>query len=175
MSGVPRRTVVAVAVALAVWTGLAVSLAASDAPWSNEAWCAIPAVNLATHGYMGTTVLVSKGIWLVGIERHTYWIMPLHALVQALPATSVIRAFRRSGVAVVVRHRVAALGKVFRRVHCLSRRRLRAQLPECGSERTDGHDGGGPGRIRDRRVSATSPQVDAGSARGKPLACRGLD
>ncbi|HEY1206448.1 MAG: glycosyltransferase family 39 protein [Bryobacteraceae bacterium] len=83
MSGVPRRTIVLVAVALAVWTGLAVSLAASNAPWSNEAWCAIPAVNLATHGYMGTTVLVSKGSWLVGIERHTYWIMPLHPLVQA--------------------------------------------------------------------------------------------
>jgi hypothetical protein len=83
MSGVPRRTVVAVTIILMAWTALALSLAASNAPWSNEAWCAIPAVNLATQGYMGTTVLVSKGIWLEGIERHTYWMMPLDLLVQA--------------------------------------------------------------------------------------------
>lgn len=83
MRGVPRRVFVAVAVVLAVWTALAVCLAVSNAPWSNEAWFAIPAINLATQGYMGTTVLVSKGTWLAGIDRHTYWIMPLHILVQA--------------------------------------------------------------------------------------------
>jgi 4-amino-4-deoxy-L-arabinose transferase-like glycosyltransferase len=83
MSGVPRRTVVAVTVILTAWTALALSLTVSNAPWSNEAWCAIPAVNLATQGYMGTTVLVSKGTWLAGIERHTYWMMPLDLLVQA--------------------------------------------------------------------------------------------
>ena len=83
MSGMPRRVVAALIVILAAWTALAVSSAVSKAPWSNEAWCAIPAVNLATQGYMGTTVLVSKGTWLAGIERHTYWMMPLHLLVQA--------------------------------------------------------------------------------------------
>lgn len=83
MSGMPRRTVVAVITILLAWTALAVSLAVSNAPWSNEAWCAIPAVNLATQGFMGTTVLASKGTWLAGIERHTYWMMPLDLLAQA--------------------------------------------------------------------------------------------
>jgi hypothetical protein len=79
----PRRIVAALIAILAAWTALAVSLAASQVPWSNEAWCAIPAINLATQGYMGTTVLVSKGTWLTGVERHTYWIMPMHILAQA--------------------------------------------------------------------------------------------
>jgi hypothetical protein len=83
MSGMPRRIVAALVVILVAWTALAVSLAVSRVPWSNEAWCAIPAVNLATQGFMGTTVLVSKGTWLAGIERHTYWMMPMHLLVQA--------------------------------------------------------------------------------------------
>lgn len=83
MSLPPRRITAALVCVLAVWTVLAVSLALTDAPWSNEAWFAIPAVNLAAHGSMGTTVLESKGTWLAGIERHTYWIMPLHILAQA--------------------------------------------------------------------------------------------
>jgi len=83
MSSMPRAIVVALAAILIAWTALALSLAVSNAPWSNEAWCAIPAVNLATHGYMGTTVLASRGTWLAGIERHTYWMMPLDLLAQA--------------------------------------------------------------------------------------------
>src|SRR5277367_3681438 len=83
MNGMPRRILAALTVILVAWTALAVSLAVSKVPWSNEAWCAIPAVNLAMRGYMGTTVLVSKGTWLTGIERHTYWMMPMHILVQA--------------------------------------------------------------------------------------------
>ncbi len=83
MSGVPWRMVAALVAIMAVWTVLAVSLAVSNLPWSNEAWCAIPAVNLATKGNMGTTVLVSKGTWLTGVERHTYWMMPAHILAQA--------------------------------------------------------------------------------------------
>jgi hypothetical protein len=83
MSGVPWRMVVALAAIMAVWMALAMSLAVSNLPWSAEAWCAIPAVNLLTKGNMGTTVLVSNGTWLTGVERHTYWIMPAHILAQA--------------------------------------------------------------------------------------------
>src|SRR5277367_2540986 len=77
-----REIVVVLIAILATWIGLAVSVAVSKAPWSNEGWCALPAVNRATQGYMGTTVLVSKGTWLVGVERHTYWMMPMHILAQ---------------------------------------------------------------------------------------------
>jgi len=77
-----RQSAIAAAILL-IWSALAMMLAASDVAWSNEAWAAIPALNLAQHGYMGTTVLASNGTWLVGIERHTYWMMPLHLLTQA--------------------------------------------------------------------------------------------
>jgi 4-amino-4-deoxy-L-arabinose transferase-like glycosyltransferase len=78
----PKAT--AVAVVIAVWATFAVCFALSNNPWTSEAWFAIPALNLLSQGTMGTTVLASKGTWLAGIERHTYWIMPLHPLVQAV-------------------------------------------------------------------------------------------
>jgi 4-amino-4-deoxy-L-arabinose transferase-like glycosyltransferase len=78
----PKMTVVALIIA--AWSALAVCLALSNNPWTSEAWFAIPALNLLSRGTMGTTVLASKGTWLAGIERHTYWIMPLHPLVQVL-------------------------------------------------------------------------------------------
>jgi hypothetical protein len=79
-----RRQVAMAAAILLIWSALAMMVAASNVPWSNEAWTAIPAVNLAQHGYMGTTVLASNGTWLTGIERHTYWMMPVHLLTQAV-------------------------------------------------------------------------------------------
>ncbi|PYT19064.1 MAG: hypothetical protein DMG58_37090 [Acidobacteria bacterium] len=52
-------------------------------PWANEAWFASPALNLLQRGFMGTTILESKGSWMEGMDRHTYWILPLHILTQA--------------------------------------------------------------------------------------------
>src|SRR5258708_435462 len=68
---------------LIAWIALAVGLSVTRAPWSNEAWTAIPASNLAQHGVMATTVLEFRNTWLQGLDRHTYWLMPLHLLVQA--------------------------------------------------------------------------------------------
>ena len=51
--------------------------------WSNEAWFASPALTFLHEGYLGTTILESKGTWMEGIDRHTYWIPPLHLLLQA--------------------------------------------------------------------------------------------
>jgi hypothetical protein len=70
--------------ALAVWLWLAIGLARTRVPWSSEAWSAIPALNLAAHGQMGTTILASQGTWLRGLEQHTYWRLPLHMVVQAV-------------------------------------------------------------------------------------------
>jgi 4-amino-4-deoxy-L-arabinose transferase-like glycosyltransferase len=39
---------------------------------------------MARHGYLGTTILESKGTWMDGIEQHTYWMPPVHLLLQAL-------------------------------------------------------------------------------------------
>ncbi len=68
---------------IAIWMVIAAGVAATRTPWSNEAWAANPAVTLAEHGYLGTTILESKGTWLRGVDHHMYWMMPLHSLVQA--------------------------------------------------------------------------------------------
>jgi 4-amino-4-deoxy-L-arabinose transferase-like glycosyltransferase len=52
-------------------------------PNNNEAWFANPAVDLLVRHRMGTPVLEGAGMWLAGIDRHTYWTMPLYSLVQA--------------------------------------------------------------------------------------------
>lgn len=51
-------------------------------PNNNEAWFANPAVDLLVRHRMGTPVLEGAGIWLAGIDQHTYWTMPLYSLVQ---------------------------------------------------------------------------------------------
>ena len=84
MNTLDRRTVEIGVGALGLWIALAVGLSITRVPWSSEAWFAIPAINLSEHGYMGTSVLASRGTWLRGLERHTYWIMPAHALAQAV-------------------------------------------------------------------------------------------
>ena len=52
-------------------------------PLCDEAWYANPAFNLSTRHSMGTTVLESAGTPLHGLERHTYWVMPLYIVGQA--------------------------------------------------------------------------------------------
>jgi 4-amino-4-deoxy-L-arabinose transferase-like glycosyltransferase len=76
------RRLVLVAIVL-VYLALAVGSALTKRPWSDEAWFANPAWNLATRGFMGTTVLRTGEAWLRGIERHTYWVMPLGLLTEA--------------------------------------------------------------------------------------------
>jgi 4-amino-4-deoxy-L-arabinose transferase-like glycosyltransferase len=79
----PRATGVLLSSAIVLWIIAATAVAATRAPWSNEAWSANPAVTLAEHGYLGTQILESQKIWLRGVDQHLYWMMPTHALVQA--------------------------------------------------------------------------------------------
>src|SRR5207244_7700472 len=58
------------------------------APWQDEAWFGNPAYTLATQGFLGTTILdpassTWKSVKLSGIDRHTYWVMPLSLLLNA--------------------------------------------------------------------------------------------
>ena len=66
---------------------LAVLSAHANLPGTDEAWFASPALNLITHGHFGTSVLDPTAAFrknnLTGIDRHTYWIVPLYPLVQA--------------------------------------------------------------------------------------------
>lgn len=75
-----RATLVLV---MLVCLALAAGSALTRRPWSDEAWFANPAWNLATKGFMGTTVLRTGEAWLRGIDRHTYWVMPLGLLAEA--------------------------------------------------------------------------------------------
>jgi 4-amino-4-deoxy-L-arabinose transferase-like glycosyltransferase len=52
-------------------------------PWLDEGIFASSAYNLVSKGYMGTTAMETSGTAWQGIERHTYWTVPLHMLAQA--------------------------------------------------------------------------------------------
>jgi len=70
---------------LALYLLLAAGTALSKRPWSDEGWFASPALNLISRGHMGTSVLepVEPRGQQKGIDKYTYWIMPLDILVQA--------------------------------------------------------------------------------------------
>jgi 4-amino-4-deoxy-L-arabinose transferase-like glycosyltransferase len=54
-------------------------------PAPNDALFANASYNLYKHGFMGTTVVETAGFgFYQGIDRHTYWIMPLYLLLQSL-------------------------------------------------------------------------------------------
>jgi len=55
----------------------------SEYIWDSEAWFASPAFTLLHKGYLGTTILESKGTWMAGLDRHTYWIPPIYPLAEA--------------------------------------------------------------------------------------------
>jgi hypothetical protein len=62
---------------------LAALLAAHRRPWIDEGRFASPGVNLAYHGFAGTTVFGTDPR-LPRIQEHTYWILPLHIVAQAV-------------------------------------------------------------------------------------------
>ena len=73
---------------LGVYLALGISTALTRSPWQDEAWFASPAWNLARNGFMGTTILdpassTWKSVSLTGIDRHTYWVMPLSLLLNS--------------------------------------------------------------------------------------------
>jgi Dolichyl-phosphate-mannose-protein mannosyltransferase len=79
---------VALALILAIYLALGVATMLTRAPWQDEAWFGSPAYNLAYRGFLGTTILdpassTWKKVDLTGIDRHTYWVMPLSLLLNA--------------------------------------------------------------------------------------------
>jgi 4-amino-4-deoxy-L-arabinose transferase-like glycosyltransferase len=60
--------------AVAPYLALAVLVACNKLPWCDEGWYGGPAINLITHGSMGTPNFVAG--WLPGVGRYTYWEMP---------------------------------------------------------------------------------------------------
>jgi hypothetical protein len=82
------RILAGLALIAAVYLGLGLTNAIRRAPSCDEAWFGDAAYNLAYHGFMGTPVLEpTSGLWrsvkLTGIDRHTYWVMPLSLVANA--------------------------------------------------------------------------------------------
>jgi 4-amino-4-deoxy-L-arabinose transferase-like glycosyltransferase len=72
-----------IAVAIGVtYTALVLAAAATKRPWADEGWFANAPYTLITKGWLGTTALEPAG-FLKGINQYTYWVMPLHLLLQA--------------------------------------------------------------------------------------------
>ena len=68
------------AVILVIFLALSVGTALTANPGTDEGFFANPAFNLLTKGRFATTVLETFGTPFQGMDRHTYWIMPLQPL-----------------------------------------------------------------------------------------------
>jgi uncharacterized membrane protein len=79
-----EKVQVAAACAVAVlFLSLAVAVALTERPRVDEGFFANPALNLIRTGVMGTTTIETAGTNLDSMKRHTYWVMPLHLVLQA--------------------------------------------------------------------------------------------
>jgi 4-amino-4-deoxy-L-arabinose transferase-like glycosyltransferase len=78
-----RRQLLLLIVVAGASLALALGSAFTKSPWSDEAWFAQAGYNLATRGEMTTPVLETTGTNFKGLDRHTYWVMPLHLVTQA--------------------------------------------------------------------------------------------
>jgi 4-amino-4-deoxy-L-arabinose transferase-like glycosyltransferase len=65
-----------------LYLGLCMGYALTQRPWSDEGWFASASYTLATEGEMATKVFKERPIY-PGIERRTYWVMPLYLVLEA--------------------------------------------------------------------------------------------
>jgi hypothetical protein len=87
----PARFPFFVLAALALFLSLTIATTLTKAPTCDEGWFGSPAYNLAFRGFMGTTVLdpgsgtpmLHVRTRLDGIDRYTYWVMPVSLITQA--------------------------------------------------------------------------------------------
>ena len=79
----PKSHLVAGLLVLAVYLTLAWATALTERPGTDEGYFANPAFNLMSKGSFTTTVLETAGTSFQGMDRHTYWVMPLQPLVLA--------------------------------------------------------------------------------------------
>ena len=66
-----------------VYLALALLTAVTIRPRADEGFFASPALNLVQTGSMGTPILEAGHAFMKDIDRYTYWITPLHFVVQA--------------------------------------------------------------------------------------------
>ncbi|HLH44195.1 MAG TPA: hypothetical protein VKV74_14500 [Bryobacteraceae bacterium] len=63
---------------------VAAAAAYNRPPWSDEGWFSSASYNLARNGAFATTIVEPASTGLTRIDQHTYWVMPLYLLCQAL-------------------------------------------------------------------------------------------
>ncbi len=78
-----RTRAILIGSTVSLYLMLAFTMALTKRPWCDEAWFATPALSLITTGHLSTTNLETAGTWLQGIDKYTYWMMPLDLLAQA--------------------------------------------------------------------------------------------
>jgi 4-amino-4-deoxy-L-arabinose transferase-like glycosyltransferase len=79
----PHAALVRLLGLLILFVVLAAGTVATRLVAPNEGWFADPAFHLATRGVFSTTSIETTGTWLEGLDRHTYWVLPLYPLTQA--------------------------------------------------------------------------------------------
>ncbi len=81
----PRKSQLLIGlVILAIYLSLTISTALTEIPGTDEGFFANPAFNLITKDTFSTTVLETFATPFKGMDRHTYWIMPLQPLMLSI-------------------------------------------------------------------------------------------
>lgn len=80
-----RQQKLALLLVAVVFLTAAAAVALTRSPWCDEAWFACAGFNLAAHSKLITPVIAAapEDPKTIGLDRHTYWVMPLHLLLQA--------------------------------------------------------------------------------------------
>ena len=73
-----RRIQLGLVCLIALYVAASLTLAYTKRPFCDEGWFGSPPLNLIYHGTFGTAVIEPAGSFLKGIERHTYYEMPLY-------------------------------------------------------------------------------------------------
>jgi hypothetical protein len=69
----------AIGLIIALYIVLSIAYSMTRRPWSDEGWFASASYSLAQDGVMATRILEPIGIHQ-GMDKHTYWVMPLHLI-----------------------------------------------------------------------------------------------
>lgn len=77
------RVIQILVVVLAVFLLLSIGLAFTRLPDADEGHRASEAYTLVHHGHMGLSLVDPVGTWLTGVNRLSYWVMPLYSFLLA--------------------------------------------------------------------------------------------
>ena len=79
----PRSALVLLGAAVLLHIALSAGHSFTQRPWSDEGAMASPAYDLLHGGSMGTRLWEEAGSTFAGVNRHTYYLMPLYLVAQA--------------------------------------------------------------------------------------------